>query len=97
MAAAGHRPRDDVELEAVSRISSGLKAKLAGGFLHKMDCLPVRAGAIQERLGHSSIQITMDRYGHLLPSADAALAATLDATHAAAAEPAPAVRQLRAG
>ena len=39
------------------------------------------------RLGHSSIQITMDRYGHLLPSVDDALACALDATHAAALAP----------
>jgi hypothetical protein len=30
-------------------------------------------------MGHSSIQITTDRYGHLSPSADEALAAALDA------------------
>ena len=38
--------------------------------------------AIQGRLGDSSIEITMDTYGHLLPSVDAALAAALDVTHA---------------
>ncbi len=37
--------------------------------------------AIQERLGHSSIQITMDRYGHLLPGLDDALAAGLEAAY----------------
>jgi len=37
--------------------------------------------AIQERLGHSSIQITLDRYGHLLPGLDDALAAGLDAAY----------------
>jgi integrase len=50
--------------------------------------LAIASGAhpkvISDRLGHSSIQITMDRYGHLFPSADAALAAALDA-HAPAA------------
>lgn len=34
--------------------------------------------AIQERLGHSSIQITMDRYGHLLPGIADSLAEGLD-------------------
>jgi integrase len=29
--------------------------------------------AIQERLGHSSIMVTLDRYGHLFPSLDEAL------------------------
>jgi integrase len=34
--------------------------------------------AIQERLGHSSITVTLDRYGHLFPSLDEALTARLD-------------------
>lgn len=34
--------------------------------------------AIQEQLGHSSIQITMDRYGHLLPGIADSLAEALD-------------------
>jgi hypothetical protein len=33
-----------------------------------------------ERLGHSSITVTMDTYGHLLPSLDDALSAGLDST-----------------
>jgi len=37
--------------------------------------------AVQVHLGHSSIQVTMDRYGHLFPSAAAELADRLDATH----------------
>ncbi len=55
---------------------------------HTCASLLIAAGAhpkaIQVRLGHSSISITMDRYGHLLPSVDDALAGALDATHAAA-------------
>jgi len=39
--------------------------------------------AIRERLNHPSIQITMDRYGHLLPGLADALAAGLDAAYAA--------------
>lgn len=35
--------------------------------------------AIQERLGHSSITVTMDVYGHLFPSLDQALTERLDA------------------
>src|SRR6266540_3335990 len=45
----------------------------------------VHAKAIQERLGHSSIQITMDRYGHLMESAYASVSDALDAAHAASA------------
>ena len=41
--------------------------------------------AVKERLGHSSIQVTADRYGHLFPSLEAALTDRLDATYRAAA------------
>lgn len=34
--------------------------------------------AVQVHLGHSSISVTMDRYGHLFPSDMEALAAALD-------------------
>ena len=37
--------------------------------------------AVQAHLGHSSIQVTMDRYGHLFPSDAEELAHRLDATH----------------
>jgi hypothetical protein len=40
--------------------------------------------AIQAHLGHSSIQVTMDRYGHLFPDALEQLADRLDAARAAA-------------
>jgi len=35
--------------------------------------------AIQERLGHASIVMTMDRYGHLLQTVDTTLLAAIDA------------------
>jgi len=37
--------------------------------------------AIQERLGHSSITVTLDRYGHLFPKLNEALTAQLDELH----------------
>lgn len=37
--------------------------------------------AIQERLGHSSITVTLDRYGHLFPKLDEALTERLDELH----------------
>ena len=37
--------------------------------------------AIQERLGHSSITVTLDRYGHLFPKLDEALTDRLDGLH----------------
>ena len=39
--------------------------------------------AIQVHLGHSSIQVTMDRYGHLFPSEWEGLAERLDQMHQA--------------
>ena len=42
--------------------------------------------AIQIHLGHSSIQVTMDRYGHLFPNEWDRLAEGLDQTHRAALE-----------
>ncbi len=42
---------------------------------------PARASLAQVQLGHSSIQVTMDRYGHLFPSAAEELAGRLDAVH----------------
>jgi integrase len=41
--------------------------------------------AIQERLGHSSITTTLDRYGHLMPGLADQLADALDDAHGAAA------------
>jgi integrase len=50
---------------------------------HTCASLSIAAGAhpklIASRLGHSSIQITLDRYGHLFPSVEEALADALDA------------------
>jgi len=40
------------------------------------------ARAIKEHLGHSSITVTMDRYGHLFPDERERLAAALDAAYA---------------
>jgi integrase len=42
--------------------------------------------AIKERLGHSTITVTMDTYGHLLPSIDDELSAGLDAAFRSARE-----------
>lgn len=49
---------------------------------HTAASLAIAQGAhpltVKERLGHSSITVTMDRYGHLFPAQDAALAEALD-------------------
>jgi integrase len=39
---------------------------------------------VQERLGHSSIGITLDTYSHVLPNLQADAAATVDAAFRAA-------------
>jgi integrase len=63
---------------------------------HTCASLLIRQGvhpkAIQHHLGHSSIQITMDRYGHLLPDQFDDLASRLDLVHTGATgtEPGPA-------
>lgn len=41
----------------------------------------VHAKAIQEALGHASIKTTLDRYGHLMPSAFSQVAEALDKVH----------------
>jgi integrase len=50
---------------------------------HTAVALAIRVGAhpkeIQARARHSSIVVTMDRYGHLFPGQDEALATRLDA------------------
>jgi hypothetical protein len=40
--------------------------------------------AVQIRFGHSSIQVTYDRYGHLFPQMDEDIAENLDAAYRAA-------------
>jgi integrase len=59
---------------------------------HTCASLLIRQGvhpkAIQHHLGHSSINITMDRYGHLLPDQYDDLASRLDLAHAGASAPA---------
>lgn len=66
------------------------KARRDGGFeglrwhdlRHTAVALAIEQGAhakaIQARLGHSSIAVTLDRYGHLLPSIEEGIAAGLD-------------------
>jgi integrase len=67
---------------------------------HTCASLSIAAGAhpklISARLGHSTITITLDRYGHLFPSVEEALAEALDAAFAAAPEPVENVTALRA-
>ena len=65
---------------------------------HTCASLSIAAGAhpklISARLGHSSIQITLDRYGHLLPGVEEALADALDIAFVAASSPSTTVCEL---
>lgn len=55
---------------------------------HTAAALMIAEGAhllvVKERLGHSTIAVTADRYGHLYPSLEAALTTRLDETYRAA-------------
>lgn len=66
---------------------------------HTAASLAIAAGehpkAIQARLGHSSITVTLDRYGHLMPGQDEALAKKLDAMFEPAAPEPSNVKELR--
>ena len=60
-----------------------LKATALGGAF-TANALSIAMGAhpksIQARMGHSSVQVTLDRYGHRCPELDAAIATGLDAS-----------------
>ncbi len=55
---------------------------------HTAVALAIATGAhvkeVQARAGHSSITVTLDRYGHLFPGQDEALAQRLDDLHSGA-------------
>jgi integrase len=57
---------------------------------HTCATLLINAGApgklVQERLGHASIATTLNLYGHVLPSTEAALVAQMDALYESTAE-----------
>ena len=59
---------------------------------HTAVALMVAAGvhpkAIQARMGHASISVTLDRYGHLFPHIDAGVADALEHLHEATRRPA---------
>ncbi len=57
----------------------------------------VHPKVIQSRLGHGSIRVTLDTYGHLLPKLDARVAEGLEATHSATLSENPAAHLLHDG
>jgi integrase len=63
-------------------VKAGLEGVRPHDLRHTAVALAIAAGAhpkaVQARLGHASISVTMDRYGHLFEDADADVAALLD-------------------
>jgi integrase len=57
---------------------------------HTSVALAIASGAhpkaIQARMGHSSIDVTLDRYGHLFPELDEAIALAFDTSFQQALE-----------
>ena len=78
--------------------SAGLAPLRFHDLRHTAARLMIAQGAhpklIQSRLGHGSIQVTFDVYGHLLPALDQELALGLEASRAAAFSEKPAVHLL---
>lgn len=73
-------------------VAAGLDPAFRAHDLRHTACaLAIKAGchpkALQARMGHSSIQVTLDRYGHLYPEMDAELALALDEIRADAIKP----------
>src|SRR3954465_11882553 len=75
--------RRRIWLPAVAQ--AGLEGRRFHGLRHTAGALGIAQGAhpkaIQERMGHSSIQVTLDRYGHLFPGLDERIAEGLDAIY----------------
>jgi integrase len=67
--------------------------ELRHGFASLMIAAGVNAKALSTYMGHSSISITLDRYGHLMPGAEAEAAGLLDA-YLVRADSAARVRQI---
>ena len=66
-------------------LDAAARAALRGFARDPLIALGAHPKAIQERLGHSSITVTLDRYGHLFPKLDEELTDRLDGLQRAAA------------
>ena len=72
--------------------SAGLRKIRLHDLRHTFGSLLIQAGAslayVKEQMGHSSIQVTVDIYGHLIPGANVSFVDKLDtATHQSAHNP----------
>jgi integrase len=72
-----------------ARARAGLDGLRFHDLRHSAVALAIAQGAhpkaIQERMGHSSVTLTLDRYGHLFPALDERIAEGLDAVYRSAA------------
>lgn len=72
-----------------ARRRAGLEGVRFHDLRHTAVALAIAEGAhpkaIQARMGHSSIQVTLDHYGHLFPALDEQIATGLDGTYRRAA------------
>lgn len=82
---AGHTPHASSfngQVWAGARRRAGLEGIRWHDLRHTTVALAIEQGAhakaIQERMGHASVKVTLDRYGHILPSIERRLAGGLD-------------------
>jgi site-specific recombinase XerD len=72
-----------------AQAATGIKCRFHD-LRHTSVALPIAAGAhpksIQARMGHSPINVTLDRYGHLVPELDEAIATSFDRSFREASE-----------
>jgi integrase len=85
---AGHAPHAssfNSQVWARARRATGLEGLRWHDLRHTAVALAVERGAhakvIQERMGHASVKVTLDRYGHVLPSIEDKIAAGLDQSY----------------
>ena len=73
---------DELAEEVALQPVAGLDGLVFHELRHAAVALAIANGAhakaIQQRMGHSSVTVTLDRYGHLLPSLDDQIADGLD-------------------
>jgi integrase len=82
---AGHSPHASSFTSQVwgrAKRESGLEGVRWHDLRHTAVALAIERGAhakvIQERMGHSTVKVTLDRYGHVLPSIEDKIADGLD-------------------
>jgi hypothetical protein len=77
----------ELPIHAVRVISNNIDDR-AINRLERASAVGQHLNVSRQPIGHASIAITMDRYGHLLPALDEAVVTGLEATYHAAQKPA---------